>query len=516
MLGNFGLVNEAARETAYQLVIAVNTTYTVAAQLYASIPGSQILYRYIKASYQDDPFRTLLEAGLILFMVWYFVAKRYQPGQRAEVELTEKEIQDLIDEWEPEPLTPKLTKFQTDELAKTPVFSSMAGLKVKSADGKERLNWASFNFLGIMNNEAIKEKAIAALRKYGVGSCGPPGFYGTLDVHVELEERIARFVGSEAAIIYAQGFACISSCIPAFAKRGDIIIADDAVSFAAQKGMQISRAQIKWFKHNDMGDLEKVLRKVQTDCAKKPLTRRFIVVEGLYINLGDICPFPELVALKNKYKYRLIVEESMSFGVLGPRGAGIADHFGIPSSEIDIMVASMSNALSSAGGFCAGSKEIVEHQRLSGLSYTFSASLPAILAVGAIEALNELETQPEVLGRLAENTNILKSKLQKIGGEFVLNVSSAPGSPVIHLQLQSGSNRQENDRILQEIVDLALKDGILVTRAKYVYNQEHNPPPPSIRIIVSAGFTAREVERCGVVICDAVKRVFKQYRLDSR
>ncbi|KAH6561505.1 hypothetical protein BASA50_011215 [Batrachochytrium salamandrivorans] len=515
-LANFGSVDEATREAAYQLVVAVNTTYTVISRLYAHIPGSQILYRYIKASYQDDPFRMLLEAGLVIFMVWYFVAKRYQPGQQTEVKLTEKEIQELIDEWEPEPLVPELTKFQAEELAKTHVLSSAAGLKVKSADGKERLNCASFNFLGVMNSEAVKDKAILALRKYGVGSCGPPGFYGTIDVHIQLEEEISRFVNSEAAIIYSQGFACISSCIPAFSKRGDIIIADDAVSFGIQKGLQISRSQIKWFKHNDMADLERVLFKVQEDCAKKPLTRRFIVVEGLYVNLGDICPLPELVALKNKYKYRLIVEESMSFGVLGSRGAGVADHFGIPRGEIDIMVASMSNALASSGGFCAGSKEIVEHQRLSGLSYTFSASLPAVLAVGALESLRILETRPETLLTLAENASAIKSKLRKIGSGVVLNISSSPESPVIHLQLRSGSSREEDDRILQEIVDQSLKDGVLTTRSKYVFNQEHNPPPPSIRIVASAGFTIRESERCGTVICDAARRVLKQYRLDSR
>ncbi|KAJ1336823.1 hypothetical protein BSLG_006926 [Batrachochytrium salamandrivorans] len=486
-LANFGSVDEATREAAYQLVVAVNTTYTVISRLYAHIPGSQILYRYIKASYQDDPFRMLLEAGLVIFMVWYFVAKRYQPGQQTEVKLTEKEIQELIDEWEPEPLVPELTKFQAEELAKTHVLSSAAGLKVKSADGKERLNCASFNFLGVMNSEAVK-----------------------------LEEEISRFVNSEAAIIYSQGFACISSCIPAFSKRGDIIIADDAVSFGIQKGLQISRSQIKWFKHNDMADLERVLFKVQEDCAKKPLTRRFIVVEGLYVNLGDICPLPELVALKNKYKYRLIVEESMSFGVLGSRGAGVADHFGIPRGEIDIMVASMSNALASSGGFCAGSKEIVEHQRLSGLSYTFSASLPAVLAVGALESLRILETRPETLLTLAENASAIKSKLRKIGSGVVLNISSSPESPVIHLQLRSGSSREEDDRILQEIVDQSLKDGVLTTRSKYVFNQEHNPPPPSIRIVASAGFTIRESERCGTVICDAARRVLKQYRLDSR
>jgi serine palmitoyltransferase len=136
-----------------------------------------------------------------------------------------------------------------------------------------------------MNHEQIKEKAILALRKYGVGSCGPPGFYGTIDVHLELESKIATFLGSEDAILYSQGFSCISSAIPAFSKRTDLIVADESVSFAVQKGMQVSRSTVKWFKHNDMADLERVLREVQQELKRKkaPLTRQFIVVEGVVL-----------------------------------------------------------------------------------------------------------------------------------------------------------------------------------------------------------------------------------------
>ncbi|KAI8927732.1 pyridoxal phosphate-dependent transferase [Entophlyctis helioformis] len=512
LLNNFGLVNDAARETAYQLVIAVNTTYTVASQVYASIPGASVVYKYVRASYQDDPMRTVLEACLVLFMVWYFVAKRYKPGSN-EVVLSDKEVQELIDEWEPEPLVPDLTSFQKEDLAKTSILSSGSGLKVKSSDGKERLNFASFNFLGCMNSETIKEKAIGALRKYGVGTCGPSGFYGTIDVHMELEQRLASFVGTEAAIIYAQGFSCISSCIPAFAKRGDIIVADEAVNFAIHRGMHISRSNIRWFKHNDMKDLERVLKKVQADFANKPLTRRFIIAEGLYANLGDICPLPDLVALKHKYKFRLILEESMSFGVLGSRGAGAADMFNIPATEVDIMVASMSNALASAGGFCTGSKEVVEHQRLSSQAYTFSASLPAMLAVAAIEAINVVERDPGLLTTLASNAAIIRTTLQKICIPGVLTIPGDAESPLVHIQLTSGGSREDDDRILQEIVDAALKEGILVTRAKYVIKQEHVPPPPSIRVAVSAGFARRDVERCATVLRDSVRRVLKQRNL---
>lgn len=124
---------------------------------------------------------------------------------------------------------------------------------------------ASFNFLGLLNNEEIKESALTALRKYGVGSCGPPGFYGTLDVHIELEKSIADFLNVDSSIIYSQGFSCISSAIPAFAKRGDYVVVDDACGLAIKKGVEISRSNAFYFKHNDMKDLENNLIKICKD-----------------------------------------------------------------------------------------------------------------------------------------------------------------------------------------------------------------------------------------------------------
>ncbi|KND01689.1 serine C-palmitoyltransferase LCB1 [Spizellomyces punctatus DAOM BR117] len=504
------LVNDAARDLADSIIIAVNTTFTVASRVYSSIPGSRIFAKYVKASYQNDPYRTLLEICLVIFMIWYFGGKKHKPGDD-ELQLTEKEIQELIDEWEPEPLVPPLTEAQRTELDKIPVISGSSGSKLKLVDGRERINLASFNFLGALNNESTKDKAIEALRKYGVGSCGPCGFYGTIDVHIELEQEIAKFIGADAAIVYSQGFSTIASVIPAFAKRGDIIVADAGVSFAVQKGLQISRSTVKYFKHNDMEDLEKVLEGIQRDQIekKKPLTRRFIVAEGLYANHGDICPLPKLLELKNKYKYRLILEESFSLGVLGTRGAGVCDHFGVSGKEVDIIAATFSNALSSSGGFCCGSKEIVEHQRLGGQAYVFSASLPAMLAVAAVEGIKYAESHPEALARLRENAVVMRSTLLKNVQQ--VQCGGVEDSPVVHLRLRDHRfrNREDEEQALQEVVDEALRNGVLITRAKYVNDQELFLPPPSIRIAVTAGHSRKEVEKAAAIIATAVKKVLK-------
>jgi 7-keto-8-aminopelargonate synthetase-like enzyme len=156
-------------------------------------------------------------------------------------------------------------------------------------------NLASYNFYNLVGNEHIKEKAIQTLRTYGVGPCGPPQFYGTQDVHMKTEADIASYLGTEGCIIYAQAFSTISSVIPAFSKRGDIIVADRAVNYAIRKGLQICRSTIYWYKHNDMEDLERVLQKIVKDQARKPLTRRFIVTEGLFETIGDCVDLPKIV-----------------------------------------------------------------------------------------------------------------------------------------------------------------------------------------------------------------------------
>lgn len=157
------------------------------------------------------------------------------------------------------------------------------------------VNLASYNFYNLVTNEALKERAIQTLRTYGVGPCGPPGFYGTQDVHMKLEADIASFLGMPSCIIYAQAFSTASSVIPCFSKRGDIIVADKASNYSIRKGIQISRSSVQWYEHNDMEDLQRVLAKVTKEHAKKPLTRRFIITEALSDTVGDITDLPKIV-----------------------------------------------------------------------------------------------------------------------------------------------------------------------------------------------------------------------------
>lgn len=291
------------------------------ADMFHRVPGSAILLRYVKSSYQNDPIRSAIELFLFLFAVRYLLAPKYstKPGI---VELSEEEIDDLVEEWQPEPLVGPMTPLEESEVEKRPVIvgydfinlhekdrvwrltcgktkQSPTGPKVKLTNGRTVANLASYNFYNFTANEMLKEKAVKTLRTYGVGPCGPPGFYGTQDVHMKTEADVAAFLGTAACIIYSQAFSTISSVIPAFSKRGDIIVADEGVNYAIRKGIQISRSTVRWYKHNDMEDLERVLAKVCREQARKPLTRRFIITEGLFESFGDMVDLPKIVRSEN-------------------------------------------------------------------------------------------------------------------------------------------------------------------------------------------------------------------------
>ena len=350
---------------------------------------------------------------------------------------------------------------------------SPIGPKSKLSNGRTVMNFGSYNFYNFNTNESLKEKAIQTLRNYGVGPCGPRGFYGTQDVHMKTEADVAAHLGTAACIIYAQAFSTVPSVIPAFSKRGDIIVADKGVSYAIRKGIQISRSMVRWYEHNDMEDLERVLAKVTMEQAGKPLTRRFIITESLFESYGDIIDLPKIVCflnrleriwangsqieLKLKYKFRLILDETWSFGVLGRTGRGISEHQNVDAAEVDMIVGSLAGPLIAGGGFCAGSEEIVHHQRISAAAYTFSAALPAMLSTTASATINLLQNGPETVSQLREYTKIMRAQLYP-RSDWVY-CSSAPDNPIIILPIKpevvasKRLNIQDQQFLLQDIVD---------------------------------------------------------------
>ncbi|KAL4617654.1 serine palmitoyltransferase 1 [Arapaima gigas] len=465
-----------------------------------------VLVEMVQAFYEAPAYHLILEGILILWIIRLLFSKTYKLQERSD--LTEKEKEELIEEWQPEPLVPPVSKDHPS--LNYDVVTGPPSHKI-IVNGKECINFASFNFLGLLDNERVKKQALSSLKKYGVGTCGPRGFYGTFDVHLELEDRLAKFMRTEEAIIYSYGFATIASAVPAYSKRGDIVFVDEAACFSIQKGLQASRSFIKYFKHNDMEDLERLLKEQEVEDQKNPrkarVTRRFIVVEGLYINTGDVCPLPELVKLKYKYKVRIFLEESMSFGVLGDHGRGVTEHFGVNIDDIDLISANMENALASIGGFCCGRSFVIDHQRLSGQGYCFSASLPPMLAAAAIEGLNIMEEDPDIFTVLREKCNRVHRALQGIPG---LKVIGEPLTPALHLQLETSTGSRDADtKTLRAVVEYCMDRGVALTQARYLDKEEKFLPPPTIRVVVTVEQSREEIDTAASLIREAALEILK-------
>ncbi|KAL3993894.1 Aminotransferase class I and II family protein [Acanthocheilonema viteae] len=274
----------------------------------------------------------MIESIILSIIIYGIIVLKFR--KRKHTWLTEQQKERIIEEWKPEPLVPEIPVEHS--ALQTHYFYGKVS-KFVVYDGKEYLNLATTNFLGLSGNQTIEKEAKKAISKYGVGSCGPRHFYGTVDVHLTLEKQLADFLGCEEAVLYSYGFVTISSAIPAYAKKGDVIFADKGVNFAIQEGLKASRSRIEWFNHNDINDLERLLMEQAERDHKLPKlaskTRRFMVVEGLYMNSGDLCPLPELMALKWKYKVRIFIDESLSIGVIGKTGRGQLLFFLIASSR---------------------------------------------------------------------------------------------------------------------------------------------------------------------------------------
>lgn len=387
--------------------------------------------------------------------------------------------------------------------------------RVVTVAGADALNFSSLNFLGLAGEPSIRQACHATIHKYGVGSCGPRGFYGTIDVHLQLEQRLASFLGTQEAILYSYDLATVPSILPAFANRKDVIVVDASCSFTVQNGCHLSRARVLRFAHNDMADLERVLRQVAEEDrrARRPLTRRFIVVEGIYANTGEVAPLAAIRRLKEQYKYRLVVDESLSLGVMGATGRGAAQAAGCEPADVEVVAASLGNALATVGGICAGDREIVDHQRLSGLGYCFSASLPPYLASAAVAALDVLEGAAgrERMRQLHDAARAFRAAAAAIPGLRVVGGEESGASPLVHLRLDpppaSPADYDAGDLLLQRVVQDCLDSArVLFCVAKYS-PLEQQREPPSIRVAVSAAHSPADIARAVAALTASCARL---------
>lgn len=454
--------------------------------------------------FSAEAYYHLVEALFFLLVIYLAISRAYKPRSANPSPSTK------IPDWSPQPLAEPLPQDILDAQPLDITIQAGGAGPLLTVNGQEEvLNFCTNNFLGLLKHPEVADVAHATMKDYGLGACGPRGFYGTTDVHLACEQRLAEFCGTPNAILYSFGAATGNSTIPAFCKRGDLVVVDSALNYTLELGVQLSRAQVRRFKHNDMEDLESILKDVTMQDGKDPSLRqkqrRIIIVEGIYQNVGDVCPLDHVVRLKDKYLFRVMVDESFSLGVLGKSGRGALEHFGIPREAVEIATADLGNAVSSVGGFCVGNDEVVSHQRLSGAGYCFSASQPPFLAAAASTALGVImESGSSLVSRLRENIATFRENLDtgalRHAGWFV---DGDLVSPLMHI-------RSYDDTLplttFTEVQEKCLRRGVLIARPVYSAS-EISPQKPCVRVTVSASHSTNMIERAARVVREVLLEV---------
>ena len=303
----------------------------------------------------------------------------------------------------------------------------------------ETLNMSSYNYLGFAQSEGeCADAAEQSIKKYGISFCSPRGDIGTSDLHVHVEQQIAEFVGKEAATIHSMGFVTNATVFPALVGKGCLMISDQLNHSSIRFGARLSGAVIDMFKHNDMADLERLLRERISQGqprTHRPWRKILVAVEGLYSMEGTMVNLPGLVALKKKYKFALYVDEAHSIGALGPRGRGVCDYFGISPNEVDVLMGTFTKSFGANGGYVAGPKALVDKIRVTNAGTIYGETpTPAVLTQisKSLQIING-EIVPgqgeERLQRLAFNSRYLRLGLKRLG--FI--VYGHDDSPIIPL-----------------------------------------------------------------------------------
>lgn len=279
---------------------------------------------------------------------------------------------------------------------------------VVTIKGQKVLMFGSNSYLGLTNHPALKEASKAAIDKYGSGCAGSRFLNGTLDLHLELEEKLANYVGKESALVFSTGFQVNLGVISSIPSRHDYVIMDDLDHACIIDGARLSFAKTLKYRHNDMESLEKVLQKCEPDRIK------LIAVDGVFSMEGDLANLPEIVALAKKYKANIYVDDAHGLGVMGKLGAGTADHFGV-TDDVDMIMGTFSKSLASIGGFVAASNDTINYLKHNARSLIFSASIAPANAASVIAAVDLIQQEPERIEKLWTNTYHAMDRLRASG-----------------------------------------------------------------------------------------------------
>jgi glycine C-acetyltransferase len=357
-------------------------------------------------------------------------------------------------------------------------------------DGKKVINLASNNYLGLTTHPKLREAAIDAVKKYGAGSGAVRTIAGTMKIHMELEEKIARFKNVEACVVFQSGFTANAGTVSSVLGKGDWIISDELNHASIIDGARLSRANIKVFRHKDVAHAGEILKEIQHEPGRK-----LLITDGVFSMDGDIGPLPGLCEIAEKYGAVMMVDDAHSSGVLGKNGRGTIDHFDV-HGRVDIQVGTLSKAIGVLGGYVCGTKDLIDFLYHRARPFLFSTSHPPAVAAACIAAFDILEQEPQRIERLWENTHYFKKELGALGfniGGVTTPASETPITPVI---IGEGRLAMEFSREL-------FKEGVMATGIAFPTVAEGKA---RIRTIMTATHTRQELDQA----LETMKRVGKR------
>lgn len=343
---------------------------------------------------------------------------------------------------------------------------------VVKIDGKSVLMFGSNSYLGLTNHPKLKEGAIKAIEKYGTGCAGSRFLNGTLDIHLELEEKLAKLVHKESALVFPTGFTVNSGVIPSLVGRDDYLIFDERNHASIIEGKRLTFGKTLKYKHNDMEHLEKVLKKCETDRVK------LIVTDGVFSMEGDVARLPEMVELAKRYNASLYVDEAHSLGVFGITGAGVCEHFGV-SDDVDLIMGTFSKSLGTIGGFIAADENIINYLKHTSRTLIFSASITPASTGCVLAALDVMAEETWRKDQLWANTKRAKEGFEKAGFEI-----GPTETPIIPLYVRDNMKTFTLTRMLMD-------DGVFVNP---VVTPAVSPEDTLIRYSLMATHTFEQID----------------------
>jgi glycine C-acetyltransferase len=358
-------------------------------------------------------------------------------------------------------------------------------------DGRHVINLASNNYLGLTTHPKLRAAALEATRQYGVGSGAVRTIAGTMKIHMELEEKIARFKNVEASVVFQSGFAANSGTVSAVLGKDDFIISDELNHASIIDGARLSKAKILVFRHKDAAHAEEQLKSV----ANQP-GRKLLITDGVFSMDGDIAPLPALCDVAEKYGAIMMVDDAHASGVLGKNGRGTIDHFGM-HGRVDIQVGTLSKAIGALGGYVCGTRDLIEFLYHRGRPFLFSTSHPPSVAATCIAAFEVLEQEPERIEKLWENTRYFKKELGNLGFDIGGRNTPRSETPITPIIVGEG-------RLAMEFSGELFKEGVMATGIAFPTVPEGKA---RIRTIMSATHTREELDKALVVLGRVGKRL---------